>query len=58
MGGVQTLMAKYEHSYVDVLKLACDGCEYEVLPEILKEAEVPIGQVRGASFRSLELELE
>ena len=51
-------MAKYEHSYVDVLKLSCDGCEYEVLPEILKEAEVPIGQVRGTSFLPLKSESE
>ena len=39
-----TLMAQFGHSHIDLLKLDIEGCEYEVIDDIL-ERRIPVRQI-------------
>jgi len=41
---IQTLMQQNGHSHIDLLKLDIEGCEYEVIDEILKR-RIPVRQL-------------
>lgn len=42
---LKSLMKEYDHTYIDLLKVDCGGCEYKAFANILKEELVPIGQI-------------
>jgi FkbM family methyltransferase len=45
---LQSLMQKNGHTHIDLLKLDIEGCEYEVIADLLKR-RVPVRQIRADS---------